>query len=240
MTEPGERRRSERAVAEERLRIAGELHDIVSHNLSLIAVKAGVAGHVADADPQEAGDALRIIEETSRSAPAGMRRTLGVLHGQGVSVGSDVPLGRGASPGPDAPLGPVPDLGSLDAPGVEAGRAGADIRFAVHGAEGPAEGVRVAVHRIVQEAITNVVRHASPTRCRVTVGADAREVRIDVVDEGPPVGRRRAGHELPGGHGLLGMRERAMMYGGSSEAGPRPEGGFAVSVRLPIDGERNT
>ncbi|MEU4501061.1 sensor histidine kinase [Streptomyces sp. NPDC024089] len=246
-----ERRRSERAVEEERLRIARELHDIVSHNLSLIAVKAGVAGHVADADPQEARDALKVIEETSRSALAEMRRTLGVLRGQGASLGADGSLGGGASfgadaslgggpsPGPDAPLGPVPDLGSLDALGVEAGRAGTDIRFAVHGTEGLAEGARVTVYRIVQEAVTNVVRHASPTRCRVTVAADACEIRIDVVDEGPPVGRSRAGHELPGGHGLLGMRERAMMYGGGFEAGPRPEGGFAVSVRLPIDGERN-
>ncbi|MFJ5192823.1 sensor histidine kinase [Streptomyces sp. NPDC088394] len=247
-----ERRRSERAVEEERLRIARELHDIVSHNLSLIAVKAGVAGHVADADPQGARDALKIIEETSRSALAEMRRTLGVLRGQGAFLGADGSLGRGASfgadaslgggqsLGPDAPLGPVPDLGGLDALGVEAGRAGTDIRFAVHGTEGLAEGARVTVYRIVQEAVTNVVRHASPTRCRVTVAADAREIRIDVVDDGPPVGRGRAGHELPGGHGLLGMRERAMMYGGRFEAGPRPEGGFAVSVRLPIDGERNT
>ncbi|MEL5954795.1 sensor histidine kinase [Streptomyces sp. CLV115] len=235
-----ERRRSERAVEEERLRIARELHDIVSHNLSLIAVKAGVAGHVADADPQEAKDALKIIEETSRSALAEMRRTLGVLRGQGASFGADAPAGRGASPGPDAPLGPVPDLGSLDELGVEAGRAGTDIRFAVHGTQGLAEGVRLTVHRIVQESVTNVVRHASPTRCRVTVAADAREIRIDVVDEGPPAGRSRPGSELPGGHGLLGMRERAMMYGGSFEAGPRPEGGFAVSARLPIDGERNT
>ncbi|MER5616211.1 sensor histidine kinase [Streptomyces sp. NPDC002215] len=229
-----ERRRAERAVAEERLRIARELHDIVSHNLSLIAVKAGVAGHVADADPQEARAALKIIEETSRSALAEMRRTLGVLRGQGT------PPGAGTPSAPDAPLGPVPDLGRLDALGVEAGRAGTDIRFAVHGTEQLAEGMRVTVHRIVQEAVTNVVRHASPTRCRVTVAADAREIRIDVVDDGPPAGRRRTGHELPGGHGLLGMRERAMMYHGSFAAGRRPEGGFAVSVRLPVDGERNT
>ncbi|MFE7107540.1 sensor histidine kinase [Streptomyces sp. NPDC057575] len=235
-----ERRRAERAVAEERLRIARELHDIVSHNLSLIAVKAGVAGHVADADPQEARAALKIIEETSRSALAEMRRTLGVLRGQGTQLGAGTPLGPNTLLAPDAPLGPVPDLGRLDALGVEAGRAGTDIRFAVHGTEQLAEGMRVTVHRIVQEAVTNVVRHASPTRCRVTVAADTREIRIDVVDDGSPAGRRRTGHELPGGHGLLGMRERAMMYQGSFAAGPRPEGGFAVSVRLPVDGERNT
>ncbi|MFF8613035.1 sensor histidine kinase [Streptomyces sp. NPDC015350] len=221
-----ERRRAERAVAEERLRIARELHDIVSHNLGLIAVKAGVAGHVADADPQEARAALKIIEETSRSALAEMRRTLGVLRSR------DTP--------PDTPLGPVPDLGRLDELAVDAGRAGTDVRFAVHGTEGLAEGLRVTVHRIVQEAVTNVVRHASPTRCRVAVEADAHEIRIDVTDEGPPPDRRGPGHGLPGGHGLLGMRERVMMYRGSFAAGPRPEGGFAVSVRLPVDGERST
>lgn len=213
------RRRSERALDEERLRIARELHDIVSHNLSLIAVKAGVAGHVAQADPQEARDALKVIEETSRSALAEMRRTLGVLRTEG------------------APLGPVPDLGRLDSLATEAGRAGVDVDLTVHGARGLAEGAQLTVYRIVQEALTNAVRHAAPTRCQVRVTADEREIRIDVQDEGPPPGRPSAARELPGGHGLLGMRERAMMYGGSLEAGPRPEGGFAVSVRLPTEGK---
>lgn len=214
-----QRRRQERALDEERLRIARELHDIVSHNLSLIAVKAGVAGHVAEADPQEARAALKVIEETSRSALAEMRRTLGVLRTEG------------------APLRPVPDLDRLDLLAAEAHRAGVDVDLAVHAVQGLAEGVQLTVYRIVQEAVTNVVRHAAPTHCQVTVEADEREVRVDIVDEGPPFVPRQV-RELPGGHGLLGMRERAMMYGGSFEAGPRPEGGFAVSVRLPAEGNR--
>ncbi|MEU0447145.1 sensor histidine kinase [Streptomyces tendae] len=215
-------RRSERALDEERLRIARELHDIVSHNLSLIAVKAGVAGHVAEADPREARAALKVIEETSRAALAEMRRTLGVLRTEG------------------APLGPVPDLGRLDLLAEEAHRAGVDVDLTVHAVEGLAEGTQLTIYRIVQEAITNVVRHAAPTRCRVTVEADAPEIRIDITDEGPPSPSAlgQTTRKLPGGHGLLGMRERAMMYGGSFEAGPRPEGGFAVSVRLPAEGNQ--
>ncbi|MEV7071283.1 sensor histidine kinase [Streptomyces sp. NPDC093990] len=213
------RRRSERALDEERLRIARELHDIVSHNLSLIAVRAGVAGHVAEADPQEARAALKAIEETSRSALAEMRRTLGVLRTEG------------------APLGPVPDLDGLDSLAADARRAGVDVDLTVHGTGGMAEGTQLTVYRIVQEALTNAVRHAAPTCCQVTVEADAREIRIDITDRGRPSALGRPVRELPGGHGLLGIRERAMMYGGSFEAGPRPEGGFAVSVRLPV--ERN-
>ncbi|MEV0576309.1 sensor histidine kinase [Streptomyces sp. NPDC050392] len=215
-----QRRRSERALDEERLRIARELHDIVSHNLSLIAVKAGVAGHVAEADPREARAALKVIEETSRSALAEMRRTLGVLRIEG------------------APLGPVPDLDGLGSLAAQAHRAGVDVDLTVHATEGLAEGTRLTIYRIVQEALTNAVRHAAPTRCQVTVEADAREIRIDIADEGPPSARGQAAREPSRGHGLLGMRERAMMYGGSCEAGPRPEGGFAVSVRLPAEGNR--
>ncbi|MGW7447607.1 sensor histidine kinase [Kitasatospora sp. NPDC054795] len=215
-----EQRRAERALDEERLRIARELHDIVSHNLSLIAVKAGIAGHVAEADPQEARAALKVIEETSRSALAEMRRTLGVLRTEG------------------APLGPVPDLDRLGSLAAETNRAGVDVDLTVRGTQSLAEGTQLTIYRIVQEALTNAVRHAAPTRCRVTVEADTCEIRIDIEDEGPPPGCPPANRPLPGGHGLLGMRERAMMYGGSFEAGPRQEGGFAVSVRLPAEGKQ--
>ncbi|MGV9883793.1 sensor histidine kinase [Streptomyces sp. NPDC003006] len=215
-----QRRRSERALDEERLRIARELHDIVSHNLSLIAVKAGVAAHVAEADPCEARAALKVIEETSRSALAEMRRTLGVLRTEG------------------APLGPAPGLDHLDALAAEANRAGVDVDLTVHATKGLAEGTQLTVYRIVQESLTNAVRHAAPTRCQVTVEADEREIRIDIADEGRPPALGQPVRELPRGHGLLGIRERAMMYGGSFEAGPRPEGGFAVSVRLPTEGNR--
>ncbi|WP_327273716.1 sensor histidine kinase [Streptomyces sp. NBC_01224] len=218
-----EQRRAERVLNEERLRIARELHDIVSHNLSLIAVKAGVAAHVAQADPQEARTALKVIEETSRAALTEMRRTLGVLRTEG------------------APLRPAQGLGDLARLAQDARRARVDVDLTVRGAESLAEGTQLTVYRIVQEGLTNVVKHAAPTRCLVTVevavAADGGEaVRIDVVDDGPSGGTRPPARELPGGHGLMGMRERALMYGGSFEAGPRTEGGFAVSVRLPIDG----
>ncbi|MFD5193131.1 sensor histidine kinase [Streptomyces sp. NPDC058357] len=106
------------------------------------------------------------------------------------------------------------------------------------GTRGLPEGTQLTIFRIVQEALTHAVRHAAPTRCRVTVKADTHKIRIDVEDDGPPPGRPSANHQLPDGHGLLGMRERAMTYGGSFEAGPRQEGGFAASVRLPAEGKQ--
>ncbi|MEV6394046.1 sensor histidine kinase [Streptomyces sp. NPDC051907] len=214
-------RRTEHAIAEERLRIARELHDIVSHSLSLIAVKAGVAGHVAQRRPEEAVDALRVIERTSRTAMTEMRRTLGVLRTDTAA----------------APLSPAPDLDALGQLADQARQAGLDVDLSVRVPDGglPA-GVALAVHRIVQESLTNAVKHAAPARCRVRVEADLLEVRIDVTDDGV----RGADRERPGGHGLVGMRERATMHGGTFSAGPRPEGGFAVSARLPQDGVRRT
>ncbi len=213
------RRRAERALTEERLRIARDLHDVVSHNLGLIAVRAGVATHVAEADPREARVALRDIEETSRSALTEMRRALGVLRTE------------------QAPLAPAPGLDGLDGLARDARRAGVDVRLTVRGMRGVPEGTRLMVYRIVQEALTNAVRHAAPTRCEVTVASDGAAVDIEVVDEGPAEGSRRPSGGPTGGHGLLGMRERAMMCGGGFTAGPRPEGGFAVAVRLPTGQE---
>jgi signal transduction histidine kinase len=209
------------AVTEERLRIARELHDVVAHSLSLIAVKAGVAHHVFQARPEEAVEALRVIETTSRSALGEMRHVLGVLRSEGEA---------GAAA---AGLSPAPGIAGLHELARRAAMAGvwADVRAT--GLEDLPEGVGLSVYRIVQEALTNVVRHAAPARCRVVVEAGGGEVTIDVTDDGP-------GHRvLPDGagpvrrHGLVGMRERVAMYGGSFAAGPRPEGGFAVSARLP-------
>ncbi|WP_405982822.1 sensor histidine kinase [Streptomyces sp. NBC_00158] len=216
-----ERRRTDAAITEERLRIARELHDIVSHGLSLIAVKAGVAGHVAERRPQEAVEALRVIEDTSRAAMTEMRRALGVLR-----------TGTAA-----APLDPAPGLAALDLLAERARQGGVDVELTVRVPDaGLPAGIALAVHRIVQESLTNTVKHAAPARCRVTVEADPREVRVDVTDDGA----RDTGRERPGGHGLLGMRERATAFGGTFSAGPRPEGGFAVSARLPQDGTGRT
>ncbi|MFZ4302474.1 sensor histidine kinase [Streptomyces cinereoruber] len=213
--------RAERAVVEERLRIARELHDIVSHSLSLIVVKAGVAGRVAPHRPEEAEDALHVIEQTGRAAMTEMRRALGVLRTDPAS----------------APLGPAPGLDRLGDLAEQAREAGVEVDLDVRVPDsGLPEGIALAVHRIVQESLTNAVRHAAPARCRVTVEADLREVRIDVTDDG----LRGAGRERTEGHGLAGMRERAMMHGGTFRAGPRPGRGFEVSVRLPQDGTGTT
>jgi len=210
---------ADRATAGERLRIARELHDVVAHSMSLIAVKAGVANHVVAVRPEEARDALRVIEATSRSALTEMRRLLGVLR----------PDGDPAS------LEPVPGHGDLRALADRASSAGVRVSLDVRGLERVPEGVGLTVYRIVQEALTNVVRHAAPARCLVAVVADGRAVAIEVTDDGP--GRRVlppiAGHGR--GHGLLGMRERAARCGGSFSAGPRPEGGFRVWASLPYE-----
>ncbi|GAA1825921.1 sensor histidine kinase [Actinomadura chokoriensis] len=205
------RRLADQAVSDERLRIARELHDVVAHSMSLIAVKAGVAVHVAAARPDEALDALRVIETTSRGSLAEMRHLLGVLR-------------------TDADLGPAPGLADLTALAERAAMAGVHVDLDVDAPTLP-EGVALSAYRIVQEAVTNVVKHAAPARCRVRVKADGERVRIEVTDDGPGV------RVLPGGdgHGLIGMRERVMMYGGDFTAGPRPSGGFAVSADFPYE-----
>ncbi|WP_207939220.1 sensor histidine kinase [Actinomadura darangshiensis] len=206
------RRLADQAVSDERLRIARELHDVVAHSMSLIAVKAGVAVHVASARPDEALDALRVIESTSRGTLAEMRHLLGVLR-------------TGA-----ADLAPSPGLAGLPGLAERAAMAGVHVDLDVDAGDLP-DGVALSAYRIVQEAVTNVVKHAAPARCRVRVKASGLHLRIDVTDDGPGV------RVLPGGdgHGLIGMRERVMMYGGDFTAGPRPEGGFAVSAAFPYE-----
>ncbi|MFJ8579824.1 sensor histidine kinase [Micromonospora sp. NPDC093277] len=206
-----------RAVAEERLRIARELHDVVAHGMSLIAVKAGTANHVFSVRPDEAQQALRVIESTSRSALAEMRHLLGVL--------------RSDTDG--AELAPAPGLAALPTLVERAEQAGVPVELDVRDAHELPEGVALSVYRIVQEALTNVVRHAAPARCRVSIVARDGEVRVEVTDDGP--GTRMPPPNRHAGHGLIGMRERVLMYGGSFHAGPRPEGGFGVAARLPCE-----
>jgi signal transduction histidine kinase len=207
-----------RAAAEERLRIARELHDVVAHSMSLIAVKAGTANHVMAVRPEEARDALGIIESASRAALVEMRQLLGVLR-----TGTDA-----------AQLAPAPGLAGLPALVEQAEQAGVPVVFDVLGsADQLPEGVALSVFRIVQEALTNVIRHAAPTACRVSVVIRRGVVQVDVTDDGG--GRPSPQPERHSGHGLVGMRERVLMYGGSFHAGPRPEGGFCVSARLPYE-----
>lgn len=200
------------ATAEERLRVARELHDVVAHTLSLIVVKAAVANHVAEADPREAGAALRVIEETGRNALADVRRVLGVLR-------------------EDTSYAPAPGLDELPALARQAAIGGVDVRLDVR-REAPGsvvpESVGLAVYRIVQEAVTNVVKHAAPAACQATVTVTPGEVRVEVTDDG-----RRPVLTGGEGHGLIGMRERVALHGGEFSAGPRSDGGFAVTASLP-------
>jgi signal transduction histidine kinase len=213
---------AEQAVTGERLRIARELHDVVAHSMGVVAVKAAVANHVARHRPEEAQRALRVIETTSRDALIELRHMLGILRANG-------------EPGEaDAALGPAPGLASLSQLTSRVAMAGVRAELAVHGRVRLPPGVEISTYRIVQEALTNVVKHAGPTRCLVTVRVSERAVHIEVTDDGNgrPPGRPPAPVD---GHGLIGMRERVAMYGGVFTAGPRPQGGFRVYARLPCE-----
>ncbi|MEU9045494.1 MULTISPECIES: histidine kinase [unclassified Kitasatospora] len=209
-------RATEQAVTAERLRIARELHDMVAHNIGIIAIQAGMGSRVMDTQPAETRNALNAIEATSRETLAGLRRMLGALR---------------AGENESAPLEVAPGLAELDRL-VEKG-AGAGVRVAVtRGGEPralPAD-VDLAAFRIVQEAVTNVVKHSGTRDCHVTVDYRPDELAVAVVDLGAG-----AATATPGaGYGIAGMRERVALLHGEFSAGPRPEGGFRVAARLPI------
>ncbi|MET9633772.1 sensor histidine kinase [Lentzea sp. NPDC006480] len=199
--------RAGQALADERLRIARELHDVVAHNLSLIAVQAANAAHVRS--PEHAYEALDVISSTSRAALTEMRGLLGVLRS-------------------DADLAPSPGLDGLASLADRASLAGVRVSLDVRGDAAVPEGVGLSVYRIVQEALTNVVKHAAPASCTAVVSVTPESVRVEVTDDGPGV------RELGEGHGLIGMRERVAVYGGTFSAGPGPDGGFRVVAELPV------
>jgi len=213
-----------RAVAGERLRLARELHDVVAHAMSVIAVQSGVGAHVAASRPEEVGKALAAIEATSRAALTELRRLLGVLR-------QDNEL--------QASLTPVPGLANLDSLLAEVGKAGLAVRVRVEGTplQLPA-GVDLSAYRIVQEALTNVVKHAGPAQAQVTIGYRDQELTVEVIDDGggavPPASYGRMGT----GHGLIGMRERVAAFNGDLQVGSRPGGGFRVAARLPLATDR--
>ncbi|MEU4422441.1 sensor histidine kinase [Actinoplanes sp. NPDC024001] len=217
--ELAERTREQEArarVDEERLRIAREVHDTVAHAIAIINVQSGVTAHVLDKRPEQARAALQVIERTSSRALHEMRAVLGVLRDG------------------DDDLAPLPGLGQIGELAAKARQAGLDVDFP--GGPPPAEvptAVGTAVYRIVQESITNVIRHAGTTRVTVAVDYGADAVRVRVADEGPRPGCAPCGADGPG-RGILGMRERCQLLGGELEAGPLPGGGFAVTARLPL------
>jgi signal transduction histidine kinase len=208
-----------RIVVEERARIARELHDVVAHRVSLMTVQAGAAKAVAAEDPEAALRAMGAVEEAGRQALAELRHLLGVLRPEA---------------DPDG-LGPQPGLADLPKLVEQVRGAGLDVSLATDGVSGelPAR-VDLFAYRIVQEALTNVLKHAGPgARTEVRLGTDSRGIVVEVRDDG------QGATVMPGsgGHGLVGMRERARLLGGTLEARPRPGGGFQVVAHLPSGGE---
>ena len=209
------------AVTAERLRIARELHDMVAHSIGIIAIQAGVGSRVIQTQPAEAREALRAIEATSRETLSGLRRTLVSLR----------QADRGATTSEQSPLAPSPGLADVER--LAAATAGAGVRVDVRrsGTQRavPAD-IDLSAYRIVQEALTNVVRHAGTGRCRVAIDYGDEELSVEVVDDG----RGATGNGSAHGFGIIGMRERVGLLGGRLTAGPRPEGGFRVAARLPL------
>jgi signal transduction histidine kinase len=216
-----ERTREEEArrrVDEERLRIARELHDITAHSLSIIAVQSGAAAHVIDTNPAEARRSLDAIRRTSKGALEELRAMLGVLRSAEES---------------DAPLAPSPGLGGLHDLAEPLAETGVDVTLRVADDLGDVPAVvEASAYRIVQEALTNVVRHAGVCAATVTVSRSDDSLVLEIVDNG-----RGLAETCPAtGHGLTGMRERAVALGGTFSAGPAAGGGFRVAATLPLGG----
>ena len=206
------------ATMAERLRIARELHDLVAHSTGIIAIQAGSGRRVFDARPDQARDALAAIEDISRETLAGLRRVVTGL--------------RRADPEPgdgQASLGAAPGLADIDRLAARARDAGVQVEVDWHGSREPLPAdIDLSAFRIIQEAVTNVIRHAGTDRCLVWVDQQDDYLSIEVTDSG------RGGAQAATGYGITGMRERTALLGGDFSAGPRPDGGFRVAARLPL------
>jgi signal transduction histidine kinase len=203
-----------RQAGEQRMAIARELHDVLAHHISLISVQAGVALHLLDEQPEQARTALTAIRQASKESLGELRSVLELLrHGE-----------------EGAPRTPAPGLEALDALIARTSAAGVPVRTEVAGEPRPLPAaVGLAAYRIVQEALTNVTRHAGPATATVRLDYRADELTVEVTDDGPG-----ASDGAGSGQGLLGMAERAAALGGELDAGPRADGGFRVRARLPI------
>ncbi|WP_328324680.1 sensor histidine kinase [Kribbella sp. NBC_00382] len=208
----------ELVLQQERMRIARELHDIVAHSMSVITVQAGYGYLVIDERPDEARASLAAIESAGRQTLAELRQVLGVL--------------RSAQDQPAA-LDPMPGLGQLEQLVEDTGRAGVKVRLTVTGrpVDVPA-GIGLSAYRIVQEGLTNVVKHAATSGADALVEYRPTELAIRITDDGAGCPDGVVGT----GHGLIGIRERVALYGGSLRAGPLPGRGFELSARLPLNG----
>ncbi|MGW9130467.1 sensor histidine kinase [Streptomyces sp. NPDC055681] len=203
-----------RRADEERLRMARELHDVLAHSISVINVQAGVGLALLDSDPEQARTALTTIKAASKEALGEVRQVLATLRAPG-----------------DAPRAPAPGLDRLPELVDQAASAGLTVTVETDGGRNAVPpGTDLAAFRIVQEALTNVVRHSGSRRARVRIGYGAGRIRLRIDDDGPATGSEAGGS----GNGLAGMRERAAALGGTIEAGPRPDGGFRVRAELPL------
>jgi signal transduction histidine kinase len=263
------------AVTEERLRIARELHDVVAHSMTVVAVQAGFGEYVFDSQPGDARAALGAIQMVSREALSDMQRLLGVLRQPeapaaapsltGAAAAGDEGASQAGGPAPDewrgragrgstegtagggsgarAPLAPAPGLADLDR--LVARTAGAGVRVEVEqtgSVRGLPAGIDLSAYRIVQEALTNVVKHSGAGTCRVVIGYGARDLSVEITDPGPcaralagaAAGRGGAPLTMCAGHGIIGMRERVSLCGGEFSAASLPGQGFKVTARLPL------
>jgi len=207
------------AVAEERARIARELHDIVAHSVSVMVLQVGAVRHKLPGTLAEDKDALLGVEQAGRAALAEMRHLLGAMRGDGE----------------DPELAPQPGLGELDSLVEEVGRAGLPVQLHVDGERVPLpRPIDLSAYRIIQEGLTNALKHAGASQADVTVRYGSDELQVEIRDDG------RGATEGDGlGHGLVGVRERVKIYGGEMTAGTATGGGFVLSTRLPLSGERS-
>jgi signal transduction histidine kinase len=203
------------AVELERARIARELHDVVAHHVSIIVAQAGASGRVFDTRPEYARSALHSIETVGREALTEMRRLLSVL-------GPDEP---------EAVFAPQPGLGEVSALVAQMAQADVPVDLAVRGSPRRLPpGVELSAYRIVQESLTNTLKHAGPTRASVVLDYGTDVLELQITDDG----RGRSAAEATSGHGLAGMRQRAVLLGGRLTTGPGPRGGFRVTAVLPV------
>ncbi|HET6857272.1 MAG TPA: sensor histidine kinase [Streptomyces sp.] len=215
--------RARRAVVDERVRIARELHDVVAHHMSVISVQAGLAAYVFTSDPATARTALAAIGDVSRDALDELRRLLSVLR-------VDLDGSDDLSP----PMAPLPGLARIGELAERVGSTGASVRIRTTGVPRLlAPGLELCAYRVVQEALTNVVKHAGRARAEVHIDYGPDRLRITVSDDG--VGGDPANSATDSGHGLIGMRERVRICGGDLTAGARSGGGFEVRLTLPAD-----
>ncbi|QEU97150.1 sensor histidine kinase [Streptomyces kanamyceticus] len=217
------------AVTAERLRIAREMHDTVAHSIGIIALQAGAAARVVETQPARAREAMVAVETAGRETLSGLRRMLGAL--RQADTASDAASDPASGPAPVPAANPAAGLADLDRIAAATTAAGVRVEVVRRGEQRPLPSdVDLSAFRIIQESITNVVRHSGARSCRVSVDHRAGELIIEVADSG----RGHVTNPASGGFGLAGMRERAALLHGEFSAGPRPGGGFLVTARLPV------